>query len=827
MKYYAHLLRIARIFGLLVTVGTRIEAASGDPGPARMDPSSSSANVTALLEAEWCSPEGLRQMAPRASAHRSGSAGKPTAQTSVFGAAAQETIVRQLSLAEDLRHKGAEVTKEFAALEKLARRVEQIQIDQPESDSLRQLYVEARGLGRELALRNPLLDFESILFVKSAPSRFPHMSDQFYGWWSRPGGGVFLLNGFKTAEPGVRCLTADLPEGSFVRPELSYDATRVLFAYCRYYSHVPEIKNKRDKANLPEDAFYHLYEMNLHSGERRQLTHGRYDDFDARYLPNGDIVFLSTRKGQFLQCSPANTDQTRGADLPDSYVRCGGDDYRPVPVFTLHAMDAHGQNLRPISAFENFEWTPAVANDGRILYTRWDYIDRFNGPFFSLWSTNPDGSNPQLVYGNYTVRPQVVGEAVPIPHSRKLMFVAGAHHSILGGSLVLFDRERGTEEESPLVRLTPEVPFPETEAFTNSYYANPFPLSEDYYLAGWSNRKLPPHGRYDDVAQNPVNAMGLYLYDRFGNLNLLYRDPAISSGNPIPVRPRSKPPVYSDMAQQTTPDGNFLVQDIYQGLPGIKRGSVKSLRVIGVPPKPQPLMNQPSLGVSAEDPGKILLGTVPVEADGSAYFRVPSGLSVLFQALDEAGLAVQTMRSLTYVWPNQTLACIGCHESRDSAPTGTRRPLLAATREPSRLKPGPPGTWPLRYDRLVQPVLDAACVRCHRPGSEDIQAARLDLTSPKSYENLLAFGQKNLQHLAFERDRSVVGQCAASKSKLLALLQDPQGHAGVHLDASSLERFIVWMDLYAQRQGQFSPQQEAQLASLRQQLAPLLTAEDR
>ena len=147
--------------------------------------------------------------------------------------------------------------------------------------------------------------------------------------------------------------------------------------------------------------FYHLFEMDLATGEYRQLTHGKYDDFDGKYLPTGGVLFLSTRKGQFLQTSEANTLRTIADDLPDSYVRCGGDDYRPVPVFTMHAVNKDGTKVWPVSAFETFEYTPSIAHDGRILYCRWDYIDRFNGHFFSLWSSNPDGTNAQLVYGNY------------------------------------------------------------------------------------------------------------------------------------------------------------------------------------------------------------------------------------------------------------------------------------------------------------------------------------------------------------------------------------------------------------------------------------------
>ena len=342
-------------------------------------------------------------------------------------------------------------------------------------------------------MRNPLLDFDEILFVKRAPTMFPHISDQYYGWFARGGGGLYVLSGFKGEAPALRCLTDGWPEGNFLRPDISRDGARVVFAWCRYYPHVAEIKDKTVKTNLPEDAFYHIFEMNLDGSNVRQLTRGYYNDMDARYLPGGDIVFLSTRKGTALQAGRASA-QASCADIqPDSYVRCGGDAHRPVPVFTLHRMNGDGGELTAISAFENFEWTPAINHDGQVLYARWDYIDRFNGDFMSLWSTRPDGTQPQLVYGNFTHRPQCVFEARPIPGSRKLVFTASAHHSITGGSLVLLDRTRGTEDEAPMERLTPEVCFPETEDSPPCYYAGPWPLSERHFLVSWSDRPLPIH----------------------------------------------------------------------------------------------------------------------------------------------------------------------------------------------------------------------------------------------------------------------------------------------------------------------------------------------
>ncbi|UCG46266.1 MAG: discoidin domain-containing protein [Phycisphaerales bacterium] len=731
-------------------------------------------------------------------------------------------LERGFKLAADLRELGAQIDQQATELKLVAEQVRRLAARATEQ-TRRELYMRARRAVRKMAFANPLLDFDRILFAKRAPGTLPHISDQYYGWWSRPGGGIYIVEGFKGQEPPVRCLTSGWPAGAFLRPDLHYDGGKVLFAYCRYYPHVARM-DKVDKEKLPEDAFYHIFEMNIDGTGVRQLTHGRYDDFDARYLPDDQIVFLSTRKGQFIQCTKANTAATTKATLPDSYVRCGGDSKRPVAVFTLHVMNADGGDIRPISAFENFEWTPFLAADGRILYARWDYIDRFNGHFMSLWSTNQNGNNAQLVYGNYTTSPQCIFEARPVPNSHKLVFTATAHHSITGGSLVLLDRTAGAEGHKPLTRLTPEVCFPEAEGWPEAYYSNPYPLSETYYLASWSDRRLPPHAGSGQVTddRNPVNAMGIYLYDSFGNLELIHRDPNISSMYPIPVRPRKRPPVHPENNDWNGPqEGSFIVQDVHHGLPGIDRGAVKRIRIIGVPPKTQPYMNSPNLGVSSEDPGKFVIGTVPVEVDGSAYFTVPSGVSLFFQALDEKGLAVQTMRSLTYVQPGQTLSCIGCHESRETTPAVRTLPL-AAGRGPSKITPGPPGSWPLRFDRLVQPVLDKSCVSCHRPGGESPKAAALDLTAPTAYRTLISFAEKDLEKLAFERDRSVVGQCTAAKSRLLSILTADGGHEGVTLDSENLDRLVTWMDCYAQRLGSFSNRQEELIVELRRRTASLL-----
>jgi hypothetical protein len=696
---------------------------------------------------------------------------------------------------------------------------------EPETDDARALYLEARRLRRDLALQNPLLrEFDTLLFSKRVHGSFNHMSDQYYGWWSKPGGGLYLLRGFTSGNPTETCLTTAFTQpGSFLRPTLSYDARKVLFAWCRHYPHLADEPDKLDKSNVPEDAFFHLFEMNLDGSNLRQLTRGKYDDFDGRYLPDGRIVFLSTRRGQSLQAGRASAARTlQQPALPDSYVRCGGGPERPVAVYTLHTMNADGSGLVAISPFEMFEWTPEIGHDGSILYSRWDYIDRDNMPYMSLWAMNPDGSNARIVYGNYTPAPHCTFEPRPVPGSHKIVFTASAHHAQTKGSLVLLDPRSGTEGDAPLTRLTPEVPFPEIEGWPETYYAHPWPLTERFYLVAWGSEgaRVPGPAGWDrwHAVRRPDDAMALYWYDAATRTReLLWADAATACGDPIPVRPRQRLPIVaSQLPEGTAEDGRFLLTDVYRGLPEVPRGSIRALRVVAIPPKTHPTMNFPTLGITQDDPGKCVLGTVPVEPDGSAHFRVPAGVIVFFQALDERGVAVQTMRSVTHVQPGQTLGCIGCHEHREQAPPV--RLARAAHRGPSSLVPGPDGSWPLRFDRLVQPVLDAHCVECHQPGAKDAVAARFDLTPAQAYHSLVRYGQPSLHDqvwAAYRRGQSLPGDGIADRSQLWALLDAPQGHQNVALNADARERWLTWLDTYAQQLGSFSDEQEHELAELR------------
>ncbi|MHC4799807.1 MAG: hypothetical protein ACYTF1_24495, partial [Planctomycetota bacterium] len=232
--------------------------------------------------------------------------------------------------------------------------------------------------------------------------------------------------------------------------------------------------------------------------------------------------------------------------------------------------------------FENLEWTPSVADDGTIMYSRWDYVDRYNNAFMSMWAIKPDGSNSRLVYGNHTWSPHTTFEARCIPNSHKIVFTASAHHGQTMGSLVLLDPSVGTEGEEPITRLSPEILFPEIEGWSKSFYANPWPISERLYLTAWGFETKVQQWKRLRVP----NGMGLYLFDATGNRVLLHRDPKVCCVSPIPLRPRRRPPVLASNINWDGPhEGRFLLNDVYNGLKSVKRGEVKALRIVAVPPK--------------------------------------------------------------------------------------------------------------------------------------------------------------------------------------------------------------------------------------------------
>ena len=501
-------------------------------------------------------------------------------------------------------------------------------------------------------------------------------------------------------------------------------------------------------------------------------------------MPDGGLAFLSTRRG--------------------GYTRCNGD-WEPIAVYTLHRMDADGRNIRALSFHETNEWHPSVLHDGRIVYTRWDYVDRSAAHYHGLWATNPDGTNAVSLFGNYTGRISTCFQPSAIPGSNKILFVAGAHHADVGGTLVLLDPTRtsldpqtGGDRFDSLERLTPEVVFPEGNeqdgGWPKSYFHSPWPLSETYYLTAFGYGPIP--GQASGGTQDHT---GLYYFDRFGNLELLYRDPAIASMYPIPVAARPIPPVLKTTVDPALKDeGEFALQEVNRShfsLPADR--PIRSLRVFQVLPKTTPTANEPRIGHANAEGARMLLGTVPVEEDGSAYFRAPARKPLYFQAVDAGGHAVQGMRSVVYLQPGERRGCIGCHEPMASAPASHRSAAFA--RGPSRIQPGPEGTHPFSYAQLVQPVLDRHCVTCHNPSKKDGSAP--DLTGRQagvfssSYNGLKPYLRwYEWGNASITATTTSPGRIGADESRLMKVLADATHRAHVQLPKEDRDRLLIWLD---------------------------------
>ena len=686
----------------------------------------------------------------------------------------------------------------------------------------RETYFEARRLLRKIAFSNPLLDFDELLFLKREhPGGVFHICDQYYGFSAKPGGGLFVLSDPFGENPKLanivegarvengRLQGQELVPGSFLSPELSYDGKTILFAYTENAEAEVFTSERSLHRSWTTTNCYHLFSVNADGTELVQLTDGPWDDFDPCFLPDGRIVFVSERRG--------------------GHVRCG---IRACRSFNLCSMEADGGNIAPLSYHDTNEWHPSVSHDGKIVYTRWDYIDRDTQVAHHIWTCFPDGRDARAYHGNYPrrrrERPWAEMDIRAIPGSHLYVATAAPHHGHSFGSLVWIDlRIEDDDRMSQVTRLTPEVPFPEAEGRIRSsiVYGTPWPLGEDDYLCA-----------YDHQAQNH----GIYWVDRFGNRELIYRDESIPCLSPIPLCPRPTPPVITDRtvqkaaadgaASQSDPTATVAVMSVYDSDFQWPEGTkITDLRVLQILPKSTPSRNRPRIGIAEQTNARAVLGTVPVEDDGSACFEAPAGKLLYFQALDERGMAVQSMRSGTYVHPGQRLACQGCHEQKHRAVSVPVRVPFALRRPPSRIQPDCEGSYPFNYVRLVQPVLDRNCAACHK------EKGALDLTGEieywpdrdknnccytKSYNNLAAeygFWFHALNNClntpgAHGGSRTVPGKFGARASKLLEYLDER--HYGVKLSREDFHRIALWLDCNSEFLGAYENAEAQALGEL-------------
>lgn len=626
---------------------------------------------------------------------------------------------------------------------------------------------------RDAALANPLVAGKKLLFVKK--NRFVcQMLHEYLGYYYEyggiSGGGLFVLENPGFSDATRELGAGKLPRGVYQTPSLSFDGKTVYFSFADLSQVLPEdapLRTSRDLSSFGlwerfhedyenrETGKFHLFALDLETETPRQLTFGPFDDFSPLPLPDGSLGFVSTRRGGFVRCNSH---------------------WEPLQTHTLHQLMPDGKTIRRLSYHETDEWHPSLTPDGRIVYTRWDYVDRDAAKHHGLWLTNPDGTNATSLFGNYTYEVNACYQARAIPGSNKYLFIIGGHHWVVGGALALLDPSRlqydaATAEDSlaPIENLSPEIEWAESpDECPKSYYYAPYPLSEDVYFTSYSAEPLGGMASPDHPTE--TGKLGLYYRDRFGNLELLFDDPNFSCLCPIPLEPTDAPAPFptalpasafeprgefgtqnepssglatgpwaelweapaldetssNDAASQTVgaspePFGTFYLADVYENLAPLPEGrKIVELRVFQLLPKyPDFPGNVPALGHAYAENARLYLGSVPVEADGSAHFKAPSRKPLYFQAVDETGRAVQTMRSEVYLQDGESRGCVGCHEQAGYTGRNAEKQSLALGRAASEIAPGPRDARPFSFPRLIQPILDRACVSCHRDATAE------------------------------------------------------------------------------------------------------------
>jgi len=500
------------------------------------------------------------------------------------------------------------------------------------------------------------------------------------------------------------------PDGSIFDMNLSTDGRTVFFSY-----------KKRD------EPCWQIHEIGVDGrGLKRISRDGRHYEIAPLELPNGELLFVSTRRGGFTVCQPG-------------------------PSSNLYVMKRDGSDVRCVSQNTLSDFSPQMLPDGRVLFTRWEYIDRDLTYRQSLWTQNPDGRHYQLFFGNTIRDLGTFWQARPIPgHGNLLVATFAPHHGWPHGAIGLVHNRLGLEapRDQGFAWITQEFPQIEDQSFRWSY-RDPFPVNDYQFLVAYGGGSRQP-GRF-----------ALYLLDICDNKVPVYSDPDMGCYGPILLRPQKTPPLIAELerrGQQRRGEvawGTALVADVYRGLPGIERGRVKYIQIM------EQMRKMADLSHRAYDQSPVMSyatyyakrcwGRVPVEKDGSAHFRVPALQEVYFQVLDAEGRELQRMTSAIQLMPGETQGCVGCHEPRNMAPFVSSGSAPLALRRPP-LKPETPA-WGnggiIDFVKLVQPVLDRYCTECHSGPNPD---GGCDFSGDKTrifnmaYDNLLGRSRSYRQH---------------------------------------------------------------------------------
>ncbi len=601
-----------------------------------------------------------------------------------------------------------DVAAELAELETLRKRIERL----PKvviTATAKELYLAVRRVKRSIVFKNPAVDFDAILLVEKTEREHHNTHARVGSKTQQDASRLLILQKLRPDGHVIELLPSH--PGAVMRMDLSFDARRIVVSL------MPRGKSS-----------YHLYEIDVrrHRHEPiglsvsapRQLTDGPYDDVDPIYLPNGDIVLCTTRGRTSPRC------------VPDSLSTA------------LARYDRAGRTIRFLSRNSEPDYTPALLPDGRILYTRWEYSDRPEHHHFKLWTINPDGSGESLYWGNYSYYPGMTWEARPIRATSKVMFAGVGHHAVIQGVVGIIDPYEGLDYPKGVWKVTAELPW--TEVGDAKRMPNPV-YSPDYHTSGnfWGYRCPYPLGAEDfliSCSMGPDNGYRLYLMDVHGNRELIYRgrkSAGVLYAQPFRARPQG--PQLADRTTLPQPgeracDGVLYSPNVLSGVTGISPKQARHLRIIQQDYKSQrvggDIWGSPKVSlVNTMDAVKRVLGTVPIEPDGSVHFVVPSGIAVYFQLLDKNYRCLQTMRSFTGVMPGETRGCLGCHSVSSESPTCQQAGMSIAIRKPPATITPPPwgAAISMGYERLIQPVIDRQCGTCHQGKGEARKAFDLTL----------------------------------------------------------------------------------------------------
>lgn len=638
---------------------------------------------------------------------------------------------------------------------------------------------------RKILLSNPLFDMDKIVvtrFVLDDQARTSTTNpmcmpmSNYMGLIDVPASGydaeICELSNLRSEKIQKRTIYKPQRGEGIADVQMHWDADRLIFAGGH--------SNVLDPFYGQAYPYWRIFEIGLDGKGLKLISDVPEVDLefaDPCYLPDGRVLFTTNIGYNGIPC-----------------------EHGERVILNLAIYDPKDKSMRKITFDQDGNWSPTVLNNGRIMYTRWEYTDLTH--YFSriVFHSNPDGTEARALYGSGSFWPNVVYDMQQLPNSgNRFIGVVTGHHGIpRSGRLYIFDPSKGRKEEKGVIQ---EVPFKDREVIPEikdclvdgiwPQFTRPFPLNEKYFLVA-----AKPHEKA---------LWGIYLVDVFDNMVLIHESEGDGYITPIPVVKRPIPPSIPDRIKTEEKEATVFIQDLYvgEGLRNVPRGVVKKLRLFTYE---YAYMNSPSdfdaMGIQSGWDMKRELGTVNVEDDGSAIFKVPANTPISIQPLDEDGRAIQWMRSWFTAMPGEVVSCVGCHEDQNMVAIPKR--VKASQKKPLTITPPEGGIRSFTFDYEIEPILDRYCISCH-DGANDL----LDFTGKetKNYYRSANFEMHrdyktsylNLHPYIYrqgpEADMYVLEpyEYHASNSELIQMLE--KGHHNVKISEEDMNTLSKWVDL--------------------------------